>query len=647
MNKFLIKNSLKSVPGFCLPGFLFFSYFFVFNLGICQAQNQSDSLVDSHLDFHEALNFELAKDQNQSGTDTLFKNYIPLIDLETIQDRASCLDLDVPIVINKTVCGFISFFAVRKRNYTQTMLERKNYYFPIFEYYLNKHSMPDALKYLSIVESGMNFKAKSKAGAVGLWQFMPGTGKDFYLAQNQHIDERQNPYLATEAACKFLKQLYGMFNDWELALAAYNCGPGNVLKAMRKSGKRGFWEIYNFLPQETRSYVPQFHAVVYTMNFSAEHNIFADLDSVLTTTTLDTFQISKPFDLAKMESILGLPKNELHRHNPIFRSNVFHPVASNLFLVPTSCSVLFAGNQEKFLDSARVSIREREISKPLQKNYFQVSVKKGESVKEISSRYSVSYSKVCALNKLKNGKILKTGKLKIPGKEPLHQEMIAQETGKMKAGEKDAEPALSKPADQKQYHRVQRGEKLASIARNYGLSVSDLMVWNKMKGKSLKNGQILALSPQNSICEVDTFNHTQPEKLASGLPQFHKICKGDRLFSISKKYGITISQLQQLNPKLSPSLVVGNVIRVSIPETSDLVSTDSSIKPQEVVAHHQGNKTSNATSKVELKKMYLVQKGDTLYSITRKFTKLTIKDLMRINKLKDKNIKPGQQLIVG
>jgi membrane-bound lytic murein transglycosylase D len=168
-----------------------------------------------------------------------------------------------------------------------------------------------------------------------------------------------------------------------------------------------------------------------------------------------------------------------------------------------------------------------------------------------------------------------------------------------------------------------------------------------MKGKSLKNGQILALSPQNSICEFDTFNHTQPEKLASGLPQFHKICKGDRLFSISKKYGITISQLQQLNPKLSPSLVVGNVIRVSIPETSDLVSTDSSIKPQEVVAHHQGNKTSNATSKVELKKMYLVQKGDTLYSITRKFTKLTIKDLMRINKLKDKNIKPGQQLIVG
>ena len=186
---------------------------FLFPQVNCQAQFLPDSLIDNDLlMLREHENLE-SYALDRIGSDTLYSRYVPTIDMETIEDRASCLNLDMPLVINKTVCGFIHFFAVRKRNYTQTMLERKNYYFPIFEYYLKKHQMPDALKYLSIVESGLNFKAKSRTGAVGLWQFMPGTGKDFYLAQNQLIDERRNPYLATEAACKFLKYLYGVFRD--------------------------------------------------------------------------------------------------------------------------------------------------------------------------------------------------------------------------------------------------------------------------------------------------------------------------------------------------------------------------------------------------------------------------------------------------
>ena len=201
-------------------------------------------------------------------------DFIPEHNYELVADQMTCITEEIPLTFNSRVYGFINYFGVRNREYTRGILKKKDVYFPLFEKYLSKYGMPDELKYLSIVESGLEPRAISRAGAGGLWQFMPYTGRSYGLHQDFYINERFDPDAATEAACKYLKMLYNMFGDWELALAAYNSGPGNVRKAIRKSGyQKGFWNVYKYLPRETRSYVPQFVAIIYVINYADDYNL--------------------------------------------------------------------------------------------------------------------------------------------------------------------------------------------------------------------------------------------------------------------------------------------------------------------------------------------------------------------------------------
>ncbi len=631
---------------------------------LLMAQYRTDSLITNGLPhIHEAHELELDNHSNIK-VDTLYAKIVPSIDMETIEDRASCLDLDMPLVINKTVCSFIHFFAVRKRNYTQTMLERKNYYFPIFEYYLKKHQMPDALKYLSIVESGLNFKARSKAGAVGLWQFMPGTGSDFYLANNQFIDERQDPYLATEAACKFLKYLHGMFNDWELALAAYNCGPGNVMKAMRKSGRRGFWDIYNFLPQETRSYVPQFHAVVYTMNFAEEHNIKADLDSILITAALDTFQIQKSFDIIKLETILGLPKQSLHQHNPSLKSRVYPSTSSFPLLVPVSHSLFLAANLDRFIDSAavtQISENQEKRGRKTDKNTKYYFAKKGEKLQNIANKFSVEVLALQKWNGLKSDKIKKSTRLKIYLPIVNTEDVVASTSPKRYAAPTTTGHQTTESDKIAETHLVSKGEKLYQVAVRYGLTTSSIKKLNHLPSSNINEGQVLNLRKEKDDAQIQLVASETAEiqKPVEGdkktIFKEYVVKKGDRLFAIAKNNGLSIDQLRDWNNLKNDQLRLGQSLKLSPNEVvcqenkEDAVET-TILKPEvetdKLIIKSTKSKKQKSTE-IELPKMYLVQKGDTLYSITKKFTKLSIKDLIRLNNLKSKNIKPGQQLIVG
>lgn len=207
--------------------------------------------------------------------ETYSSDTAPYFSDQIIRERLQSIEKTIPLTFNPVTRGFIDYFTTKNREYTKLMLQRKDYYFPLFESLLEKHGMPTELKYLAVVESGLHPRAVSRVGAAGLWQFMPYTGKSFNLNQDFYIDERLDIYKSTEAACLYLKQLYQMFGDWELAIASYNCGPGNVRKAIRKSGgKRNFWQAYRFLPKETRSYVPQFVALAYALNYPEEHFIF-------------------------------------------------------------------------------------------------------------------------------------------------------------------------------------------------------------------------------------------------------------------------------------------------------------------------------------------------------------------------------------
>jgi membrane-bound lytic murein transglycosylase D len=630
------------------------------------AQENLDSLIASDLEFFQDHYQEYLNQTSRVYADTTYSKVIPGVDMETIEDRASCLELDMPLVINKTVCGFIHFFTVRKRNYTQTMLERKNYYFPIFEYYLKKHNMPDALKYLAIVESGLKFNARSRTGAVGLWQFMPGTGKDFYLAQNQLIDERQHPYLATEAACKFLKYLYGMFNDWELALAAYNCGPGNVMKAMRKSGRRGFWEIYNYLPQETRSYVPQFHAVVYSMNFAADHNIKPDLDSIWVTTAFDTFQVQKSFDLVKLENILGLPEKTLGTHNPCIRTKVYPANCSHPLLVPKSHGPLLAANLDRFIDSAAVTqISENNSESRLVRSggkWKFIKARKGENLENIAEKNGVALASLKKWNHLSGQKTRKAGKLKIfiPSQEN-EKENESQELA-VKEPEKKRDFFSEKPIDQEaETHTVKKGEKLYQVAVQYGLTTAQLRKLNHLPSSKINEGQVLNLKKE--VASAPSHEHIEDNKIVreenkelDHNPETYVVQKGDRLFALSKKFKVSVSKLRAINQLESDGLKAGQILKLT--EVSTLICKDepadsnlvvnSSEKEKDKKGKNQiASKSKSRQVKAEIPKIYLVQKGDTLYSISKKFTRLSIKELIRLNKLKDKNIKPGQQLIIG
>lgn len=265
------------------------------------------------------------------NTDTAFWNIydflpddVPDLDAELIFERLRLLNGESPMGLepNKAVLEYIKFYASRRNKHLGRMLGLAPYYFPLFEEKLDQYDLPLELKYLPIVESALNPKARSRVGATGLWQFMYGTGKMYGLKVNSYIDERMDPIRSTEAACAYLSKLYGMYHDWSLALAAYNAGPGNVNKAIRRSGgKSTYWEVRPYLPRETRGYVPAFIAVNYLMNFHEEHNIYP-ADFTCSWMSTDTLVVQNSVRFDQLEAFLEIDQETLTWYNPTYRKGV-------------------------------------------------------------------------------------------------------------------------------------------------------------------------------------------------------------------------------------------------------------------------------------------------------------------------------------
>jgi membrane-bound lytic murein transglycosylase D len=418
---------------------------------------------------------------------------IPNVPDELIEDRLSCLAKPngVKMTYNKTIRSFIDYFTIRNRNYTLVMERRKNLYFPIFEEYLKKHNMPDELKYLAIVESGLNPRAMSRVGAAGLWQFMPGTGKEFKLYQDSYLDERLDPYEATEAACKYLKQLYSMFNDWQLALASYNCGPGNVRKAIRQSGyKDDFWEIYNYLPKETRGYVPQFVAVTYSMNYMKEHNLVAD--SLEYPMVFETINSDKNVNLDKLCEQLNICFEDLQKLNPGLKKNIVPASLNYQIRIPADKYQFFASNRDIILDSCskdcekEITIVKTEMitSKPQQRKII-YTVKRGDALGKIASKHGVSLSNLRSWNHLKSNTIKQGQRLVIYKKGSIpasSSPTLAKSTSK---------PTSSKSKSNVYY--VQPGDTLWSISKKSNLTIQELKQKNNLKGNEIKVGMKLII----------------------------------------------------------------------------------------------------------------------------------------------------------
>ncbi len=447
-----------------------------------------DLQIDLELDTAEIL----------LGLDEIIEpEYIPSSESpELVADRLSCIQSQIPLKYNERVHAFINYFTVKDRDYTRMVLRRKDLYFPIFEKYLKEYNLPDELKYLSIVESGLNPKAVSRARAVGLWQFMSPTGRYFGLHNDFYIDDRMDPEKSTEAACKYLTQLYNMFGDWELALAAYNSGPGNVRKAIRRSGyKKSFWEIFPYLPRETRAYVPQFIAVMYTLNYSSNHNLFEPSDEPWV--PHDTLLVSKFLHFETFASLTGADMHDMQRLNPsVLHKAIPETGRTYTIKVPIAAKQALDQNRVSILDSAsRVGKEELEIiaKKILGGTYgrelINYRVRSGDVLGKIAERYRVRVGDIKSWNNLSSHMIRTGQNLKIWVLPAYHSEAVV---AKKNTEAQQASAKVSLP-DSKIYV-VQPGDTLWDISRKFdGLTIEKIKALNNLKSNNLQPGQKLIL----------------------------------------------------------------------------------------------------------------------------------------------------------
>ncbi len=350
-------------------------------------------------------------------------DFNPTVSDSVMMLRLRRLPTIMEMVYNDVVREYIDQYTGRMRRSISYMLGASNFYMPIFEEALDCYGLPLELRYLPIIESALNPKARSRAGAVGLWQFMMTTARQYGLKVNSLVDERQDPVKSSYAAARFLKDLYNIYNDWNLVIAAYNCGPGNVNKAIHRAGEvRDYWAIYNYLPRETRGYVPAFIAANYAMNYYCEHNIcpMKMKDHPMDT---DTIMLSRDVHIAQIEAITGAGAEMIKALNPQYRTNII-PGTSELtsLRLPLEHLATFISqgdsvynyNAELFLTKrTRVDIpKENAKSKSTSKAKY-VTVRKGNTLGLIAKHNGTTVAKIKKLNGLKNNNIRAGQRLRV------------------------------------------------------------------------------------------------------------------------------------------------------------------------------------------------------------------------------------------
>lgn len=431
------------------------------------------------------------------------KDSVPRFTPEVYEERLNKLNAKTPfsLVYNDVVSGFINLYANRRRSLTSKELGLAKVYFPIFEEHLDKYDMPLELKYLAIVESALNPRAKSHAGATGLWQFMYRTGRMYGLEVNSYYDERMSIHQSTDAACRYLKKLYGLYHDWDLALAAYNCGPGNVNRALRRAGegKTSYWEIYDYLPRETRGYVPAFIAVNYVMNYHKEHNI-KPREAKVPLIVTDTVYVHQFVSFDQLSEALDIPIAVLEHFNPEYKLNVV-PYGGDprLLTIPAEKVGLFVKNEKQIYahktekekkDSIAAAGQMKVLTKA---EYVTYVVKKGDVLGTIAEKYKCRVSQIRDWNNMRGGNIFIGQKLKIYTSRRYPPNSYAS-VKKSPTASKGSQGKVTTSGKYK-YYTVRSGDNLWVIAQRFpGVSVESIQRLNPgLNPKRLQPGMKIKL----------------------------------------------------------------------------------------------------------------------------------------------------------
>ena len=366
----------------------------------------------------EVVNFQ---DDKFLKFDTLFSNF-KLIESNIIKDssfneeviklRLDSLNQLTPLELtyNQTVLKFIKFYIKQRKSQVAKLLALSDYYFPIFEEYLDKYSMPLELKYIPIIESSLRVHARSPAGAVGIWQFMYYTAKEYNLRINSYLDERRDVYKSTEAACQYLNKAFNIFDNWELAVASYNCGRGNVTKALRRSGgELNYWKIRPFLPRETRNYIPALISVIYVMNYASEHGIKADTTYTIDTHTIDTIQLKKPIKISHLAEVLQIEQSLIEELNPVYKNKLVPYRSGEKFhvVLPHYKWGVFLNNEDSVYSLLNKMEEAENLEYPLFSDIEKIKyvVKRGDYLGRIARKYKCKVSDIMTWNDLSSSKI--------------------------------------------------------------------------------------------------------------------------------------------------------------------------------------------------------------------------------------------------
>ena len=475
---------------------------------------------------------------------------------EVYIERIKKMNSFITLPYNDIVKRYIILYSEKMPERMSNMLGLCSYYMPIFQETLNRYDMPEELKAMAIIESAMNPLAVSRAGAKGMWQFMYATAKMYGLHIDSFVDERLDPVKSADAAARYLQDAYEIFGDWNLAIASYNCGAGNVNKAIRRSGSRAFWDIWPYLPRETRGYVPAFVGALYAMEYHKEHGIKPA--AVQMPAHVDTFKINKMLHLKQVSELTGAPLEELKNLNPQYRHEIIPGNDREYILrLPYTYTNAFIEHEDSvYRHKADVYFNPTTIKRIKEGGDGERivhKVKSGEYLGKIATKYRVSVNQIKKWNNLKSNNIRVGQRLVIyrGGKGPVSTASSSSSTASKGSTTAASNGSSGSSAS---YHTVRSGDTLSGIATKYGTTVTRIKELNGLTSNNIKVGQRLKVKAGSS----------SPAPSASGSTTYI-VKSGDSLYSIAKNYpGVSANDIMVHNGMKSSSIKPGMKLKIPV-----------------------------------------------------------------------------------
>ncbi|MCK8140459.1 LysM peptidoglycan-binding domain-containing protein [Flavobacterium sp. I-SCBP12n] len=662
------------------------SFFLLFSVQIFSQQSYENSVIDKFepkLSYLDSIKKTFVKNELAARVDSLWMQELTSLDLyktisddiETInidadvdyelptdllKERLAAMDAKSPFNIeyNQGLENIIKSFLKNRKKSFERLMGFSEYYFPIFEEALAKQNVPLEIKYLAVVESALNPRAISKMGATGLWQFMYHTGKQYGLKIDSYIDERSDPLKSSAAATQYMTNMYKMFGDWDLVLASYNSGPGNVAKAIRRSGgQKNYWNIRKNLPKETQGYVPAFLATMYLYEYHKEHGIVPQRAAVKHFAT-DTIRIKQQITFKQLGDLLDVPIAQLQLLNPSYKLNIvpFYNDENHYLRLPQDKVAIFASNEDKVYAYTEYELDQREkpyqaikalasnnsnnsnfkTSKLSKTTYYKV--KRGDNLGAVANKYDVSIAQLKKWNNLKGNAVAYGRSLKIITnqkeeqaiKKEVKNDIISEiTTSKNQAlAAKSNKNSDATPTDAGSQYIVQKGDNLGAIAQKYNVTVAQLQEWNGLINNNVQYGVALQVSPK----EMETKEEVVAKQERKDIEYI--VQKGDNLGTIATRFGASLTELKHWNKLADNTLAIGKTLIVAKDEV--VIVTDKA-----TVDSFKNKTTKQATTD------YYVKKGDSLFSIARKYPGTTIADLKKWNDISNEDIKPGMKLKIN